>query len=282
MVKASGLRGRGGAGFPTGLKWGFLPKDRPASRTTCLSTPTRASPARSRIALLMERDPHQLHRGHALIALLRDRRRRSPTSTSAASSRTAPQVLEKRDRRGLRAGLPRQEHPRHAASTATSTCTAAPAPTSAARRPALHRVARGQARASRASSRRFPAVDGALRLPDHRQQRRDALQRAAHRAARRRVVHGASGPRRTPGPKLYCVSGHVERPGVYELPMGTTLRELIFEHAGGMPNGRQLKAVIPGGSSVPILLRRARSTSPCELRSACRRPARCSARRASS
>lgn len=61
------------------------------------------------------------------------------------------------------------------------------------------------------------------------------------------------GPESGPGPKLFCVSGHVKRPGVYELPMGTSLMDLIFEHCGGMLPGRKLKAVIPGGSSVPIL-----------------------------
>jgi NADH-quinone oxidoreductase subunit F len=61
------------------------------------------------------------------------------------------------------------------------------------------------------------------------------------------------GPEKSPGPKMYCVSGHVARPGVFELPMGTSLRELIEVHAGGVPNGKRLKAVIPGGSSVPVL-----------------------------
>ncbi|MCA1563938.1 MAG: SLBB domain-containing protein, partial [Acidobacteria bacterium] len=62
------------------------------------------------------------------------------------------------------------------------------------------------------------------------------------------------GPEKNGGPKLYCVSGHVERPGVYEASMRTTLKELIFERAGGVRGGRALKAVIPGGSSVPMLL----------------------------
>lgn len=56
-----------------------------------------------------------------------------------------------------------------------------------------------------------------------------------------------------PGPKLYCVSGHVEKPGVYELPMGTTLREIIYTHCGGIKGGRSLKAVLPGGISTPVL-----------------------------
>jgi NADH-quinone oxidoreductase subunit F len=64
----------------------------------------------------------------------------------------------------------------------------------------------------------------------------------------------ALGPEKNGGPKLYCVSGHVRRPGVYEASMTTTLRELIEGHAGGVRDGRTLKEVIPGGSSVPILL----------------------------
>src|SRR5262249_21296801 len=64
----------------------------------------------------------------------------------------------------------------------------------------------------------------------------------------------ALGPEKNGGPKLYCISGHVKRPGVYEAPMTITLRELIEGRAGGVREGRKLKAVIPGGSSVPILL----------------------------
>lgn len=61
------------------------------------------------------------------------------------------------------------------------------------------------------------------------------------------------GAQKSPGPKLYCVSGHVNKPGVYELPMGTSLKEIIYDHCHGIKDGRQLKAVIPGGLSTPIL-----------------------------
>jgi len=64
----------------------------------------------------------------------------------------------------------------------------------------------------------------------------------------------AQGPEKNGGPKLYCVSGHVKRPGVFEASMDITLRELIEGRAGGVREGRTLKAVIPGGSSVPILM----------------------------
>jgi NADH-quinone oxidoreductase subunit F len=61
------------------------------------------------------------------------------------------------------------------------------------------------------------------------------------------------GPPKNGGTRLFCLSGHVKKPGVYELPMGYNLRKMIFEVGGGIPNGRALKAVVPGGSSTPIL-----------------------------
>ena len=99
----------------------------------------------------------------------------------------------------------------------------------------------------------FPAVVGPLQLPDRGQQRRDALQPAVDHHQRRGVVREL-GPEKNGGPKLFCVSGHVKKPGVYEASMKTTLRELIYDYAGGIRDGHKLKAVIPGGSSVPILL----------------------------
>ena len=70
----------------------------------------------------------------------------------------------------------------------------------------------------------------------------------------RHLSIAALGPEKNGGPKLYCVSGHVQKPGVYEASMKVKLRQLIYDYAGGIRDGRPLKAVIPGGSSVPILL----------------------------
>nr|NIR49706.1 NADH-quinone oxidoreductase subunit NuoF [candidate division KSB1 bacterium]NIR72868.1 NADH-quinone oxidoreductase subunit NuoF [candidate division KSB1 bacterium]NIS25145.1 NADH-quinone oxidoreductase subunit NuoF [candidate division KSB1 bacterium]NIT72056.1 NADH-quinone oxidoreductase subunit NuoF [candidate division KSB1 bacterium]NIU25847.1 NADH-quinone oxidoreductase subunit NuoF [candidate division KSB1 bacterium] len=61
------------------------------------------------------------------------------------------------------------------------------------------------------------------------------------------------GTERNGGLRFFSVSGHVEKPGVYELPMGTPLREIIYDHAGGIKGGKTLKAVVPGGSSSPVL-----------------------------
>ncbi|MBP1625122.1 MAG: nuoF, partial [Acidobacteria bacterium] len=65
--------------------------------------------------------------------------------------------------------------------------------------------------------------------------------------------YASIGIERNAGTRLFGVSGHVKKRGVYELPMGTPLRELIFDHCGGMRDGRKLKAIVPGGSSVPVL-----------------------------
>ncbi|HSE46428.1 MAG TPA: NADH-ubiquinone oxidoreductase-F iron-sulfur binding region domain-containing protein, partial [Gemmatimonadales bacterium] len=73
----------------------------------------------------------------------------------------------------------------------------------------------------------------------------------------------AIGPEKGTGPKVFCISGHVVRPGLYEGSMNITLRELIYDLAGGMRPGRTLKAVIPGGSSVPIMT--AAEVEDCQL-----------------
>ena len=66
--------------------------------------------------------------------------------------------------------------------------------------------------------------------------------------------YAAIGRPKNTGPKLYCLSGHVRKPGIYEFPLGIPLRELLYDQAGGMlREGRPLKAVVPGGSSVPVL-----------------------------
>jgi NADH-quinone oxidoreductase subunit F len=72
------------------------------------------------------------------------------------------------------------------------------------------------------------------------------------------ITHGADeyrkiGTEHSTGTKVFCVSGHVQRPGNYELPMGVTFRELLYDHAGGPPEGRSFKAILPSGGSGPIV-----------------------------
>ena len=121
------------------------------------------------------------------------------------------------------------------------------------RRDRADRVARRQARAAAHQA----AVPGRRRPLQTARPRSTTSRRSA--TCRRSSINGADwfaklGPEKNGGPKLYCVSGHVKKPGVFEASMNMTLKELIFDRAGGIRDGHQLKAVIPGGSSVPILL----------------------------
>jgi NADH-quinone oxidoreductase subunit F len=98
----------------------------------------------------------------------------------------------------------------------------------------------------------FPAVSGLYRSPTV-VNNVETLSNIPHILLRGPEWFAGIGPAKSAGPRLFSVSGHVARPGNYELPMSVTLRELIFEHAGGVPAPGRLKAVIPGGSSAPVL-----------------------------
>ena len=98
----------------------------------------------------------------------------------------------------------------------------------------------------------FPAVRGAFDSPTI-VNNVETICHVPHIITRGAEWFAALGTRTQGGTRIYSLSGHVARPGVYELPVSVTLRELIDEHAGGVPNGRALKAVVPGGSSAAIL-----------------------------
>ncbi len=132
-VKKSGLRGRGGAGFPAGLKWSFLPKGRRTSPSTSCCNADESEPGTFKDRLLMENDPHQLIEGCVICCYAR-----RPPHTCYIYIRgeytKAAAILERAIDEAYDGGHPRREHPWARASSSTSTSTAAPAPTSAARR----------------------------------------------------------------------------------------------------------------------------------------------------
>ena len=246
-VKKSGLRGRGGAGFPTGMKWSFLPKESPKPRYLCVNG-DESEPGTFKDRMIMEVSPHLLVEGidHRLPT---PPRCTTPSSTSAANCSTAAHAGGARRARGVRGGLPRQEYPRQRLR---------PGHHRPSRRGRLHLrrgeraagVAGGQARLS-APQAAVPGGRRPLWRPDGHQQRRDARHvppSCAHGAA----VYAAYGTEKSKGTRVYCLSGHVNRPGNYELPLGTPLRTLIEDFGGGVRGGKQLKAIIPGGSSTPI------------------------------
>ena len=169
-----------------------------------------------------------------------------------------PRRVPRRARAALRGGAARKPTPpgcsartsRAPASISTSTRSSAPAPTSAAKKPRCS-IRSKASRASRASSRRFPRTSACTaRRP--RSTTRRASRRCPRSCARVRSGSRGSGPPNSGGTVIFSVSGHVDKPGNFEVPLGIPFADLL-EIAGGMQGGRKLKAVIPGGSSVPVV-----------------------------
>ena len=195
-VKKSGLRGRGGAGFPTGLKWSFLPKDNPKPRYLCVNA-DESEPGTYKDRLIIENDPHQLIEAYRRLDL-RDPARRPATSTSAASSTRASARSRRRSPRRTR----RATSGKNILGTGVDVDVFVHGGAGAyecGEETALLESPRGQARPAAAQAA-VPGDERALRLPDHRQQRRDDRGGAADPRARAGVVRRRTGPRRTAGP----------------------------------------------------------------------------------
>jgi NADH-quinone oxidoreductase subunit F len=248
QVKASGLRGRGGAGFPTGMKWQFVLKDTPLPKYIVCNA-DESEPGTFKDHLLMERNPHLLIEG-CLIACY------------AIGAKVAyiyirgeffhvQQVLEREIARAYAAGYAGKNILGSGFDCELYVHRGAGA-YEAGEETALLESLEGK-RAQPRLKPPFPAAAGLYNCPT-------AVNNVETLSNVPLIFrYGAEwfaglGPEKNGGPKLFCVSGHVKRPGVYEASMNTTLAELILERAGGVREGRTLKAVIPGGSSVPILL----------------------------
>src|SRR5512139_213650 len=246
-VKASGLRGRGGAGFPTGMKWGFVPKDSPKPKYVCCNA-DESEPGTFKDHVLMERNPHLLFEGcligcHAIgakVAYIYIR------GEFLHVQRVLEEQIEEARARGyvgkniLGTGFDCEiyVHPGAGAYEAGEES-------------ALLESLEGK-RAQPRIRPPFPAVVGLYGCPTAINNV-ETLCSVPLIMTRGPEWFASLGPEKNGGPKLYCMSGHVERPGVYEASMKTTLRELIYDYAGGIRGGRRLKAVIPGGSSTPVL-----------------------------
>jgi NADH-quinone oxidoreductase subunit F len=248
LVKASGLRGRGGAGFPTGLKWQFVDKKSPNPKYIACNA-DESEPGTFKDHLLMERNPHLLVEGCAIacyaigakVAYIYIR------GEFLHVQHVLERAIEEAHARGLLgknvlgSGFECEIYLHRGAGAYE-----------AGEETALLESLEGK-RAQPRNKPPFPAVVGLYNCPT-------AVNNVETLANVPLILlNGADwfaslGPEKNQGPKLYCVSGHVRKPGVYEAPMSISLRELIEEYAGGVREGRTLKAVIPGGSSVPILL----------------------------
>jgi len=253
IVKNSGLRGRGGAGFPTGLKWSFMPKDS-GKPHYLLCNADESEPGTFKDREILRWTPHQLIEG-CLIAAYAIRAqhvyiycRGEFFEASAVLARAIEEAYE--------AGLCGEDILGSGTRIDVSIHLGAGAYICGEETGLMNSLEgrRGQPRVKPP----FPAAVGAFGMPTTINNV-ETLSAVGHI-----VKHGADwyrqwGTEKSPGTKLFCVSGHVRKPGNYELPLGFPLRELIEDVCGGMRDGRALKAVIPGGSSVPIL-----SAEECE------------------
>ena len=250
MVKASGLRGRGGAGVPTGLKWQFVLKDTPKPKYICCNA-DESEPGTFKDHLLMERNPHLLIEGCAL-------------GCYAIGAKTAyiyirgeffhvQKVLEQQIEEAYRAGFLGKNIFGSGFDCDVFVHRGAGA-YEAGEETALLESLEGK-RAQPRIKPPFPAVAGLYNCPSA-VNNVETLANVPLIVARGAEWFTSLGPEKNNGPKLYCVSGHVKNPGVFESTMDVTLKELILgeQYAGGMRDGRTLKAVIPGGSSTPVLL----------------------------
>ncbi len=246
-VKASGLRGRGGAGFPTGVKWGFIPKNT-GKPVYVVVNADEGEPGTFKDRELMERDPHQLLEGIAI-------------TSYAVGCRTAFIYL-----RGefLEAGrqIGRAIEEAYRAGYLGKSV----AGSDFALDVILHRGAgayicgeetalldslegrRGQPRLRPP----FPAVAGLYASPTV-VNNVETVATVPHILAKGGAWYAGLGTEKSTGTRIFCLSGKVERPGSYEAPLGTPARVLIDELAGGVRGGNRVKAWTPGGSSTPFL-----------------------------
>ena len=246
-VKTSGLRGRGGAGFPTGVKWGFIPQDT-GKPVYVVCNADEGEPGTFKDREIMERDPHQLLEGIAI-------------ASYAVGCRTAfiycrgefvepARVLERAlgeayDRGYLGTGIAGSDFDldivlhRGAGSYECGEETAL-----------LSSLEGGRGQPKLRPP--FPAVRGLYQSPTliNNVETLSTIPAIVDRGG---SWYASIGPEKSTGTKIFCVSGKVARPGNYEAPMGTPARAIIDELAGGVAGGKRVKAWTPGGSSTPFL-----------------------------
>jgi len=246
-VLKSGLRGRGGAGFPTGRKWTFLPKGVDKPVYLCVNA-DESEPGTFKDRELIEREPHMLIEGTILTAYA------IKCNTAFiyirgefayGASQLVKAIEEARERRYVGKNILGKgldvEIIVHRGGGAYICGEETALMTSLEGNQGYPRV-----------KPPFPAVSGLYGCPTIINNV-ETLCNVPHIVNRGGEWFASLGTPKSTGTKIFCLSGHINKPGNYELPMGIPLRELIYEYGGGIKDGRNLKAVIPGGSSVPVL-----------------------------
>ncbi len=245
-VKASGLRGRGGAGFSTGTKWGFLPKNNEPRYLLCNAD--EGEPGTFKDRLMMERAPHQLIEGMIMSAFAIGSHKGYIYVRGEYFHPIA--ILEKALKEAYAAGFLGKNILGSGFDFELDVYSGAGAYICGEETGMISSLEgkKGQPKLKPP----FPAIQGYLKKPT-------IVNNVETLAAVVPIIRdGAAaykkfGTEKSAGTKLFSVSGNVVKPGTFEVPLGYSLKDIIYNLCGGLKPGRKLKAVIPGGSSAPVL-----------------------------
>ncbi len=247
-MKKSGLRGRGGAGFPAGMKWSFIPKDSPKPRYLVCNA-DESEPGTCKDRVLMEHDPHAVVEGMAIAAYAIGSHQafcyvRGEFAYPAA-------MMEKAIDEAYSKGILGKNIFKSGYDLEMVVHTGGGAYI-CGEETALLNSLEGERGMSRIRPP-FPAIEGLYGCPT-------VVNNVETLAVVPQVInmgaewYAAIGTEKSKGTKIFSLSGHIKRPGNYELELGTKLSYLMNDLGGGMLDGHKLKAIIPGGSSTPFLL----------------------------
>jgi NADH-quinone oxidoreductase subunit F len=247
-MKSSGLRGRGGAGFPTGMKWSFVPKASPKPKYVLVNG-DESEPGTCKDHVLFREDPHAVIEGAMIGGLAVGAK--MGFIYLRGEYRYLLNIMEKAVADAYAKGfLGKNIFGKEGLDFDIVTQTGAGA-YEVGEESALMESLEGKRGVPRIRPP-FPAVVGLYGGPTIINNA-ETIANAPHILLMGGEAYAALGTERNGGTRLFGISGHVERPGVYELPMGYSLRKAIYEVAGGIKGGKQLKAVVPGGASCPVL-----------------------------
>jgi len=246
-VKKSNLRGRGGAGFPAGMKWGFVPKDSPKARYVICNA-DESEPGTCKDRPLMEMDPHQMIEG--IIIAGRAIGAHQGFIYIRGEYRYVLDIVEAAIEEAYAAGYLGKNILGSGFDFDLLIHTGAGA-YECGEESALMESLEGKRGYPRIKPP-FPAVVGLYGCPTviNNVETLSAVPAIIREGGE---AYANRGTPRNGGTRLLCVAGHVNKPGIYEIPLGMNMKKFIYEMAGGIPNGKKLKAVIPGGSSCPLL-----------------------------
>jgi len=245
-VKKSGLRGRGGAGFPTAMKWSFIPKDHPGPKYLCCNA-DESEPGTFKDRQLIENDPHQMLEGMAIASYA------IGASTAYIYIRGeffyGASIIEKALKEAYDAQILGKKILGSSFDLDIFVHRGAGAYICGEETALLESIEgkRGKPR----TKPPFPATHGLYQKPTV-VNNVETLSNVPHIINRGPEWFASIGTPKSPGTRIFSVSGPVHRPGNYEVPLGITFREMIYEHAGGMQGVKKLKAIIPGGASAPF------------------------------